>query len=246
MEGELWIVEPQRRLVARLEADPALIARGSKTADITGELVYVPPASQGKIKGISTPARRRGHRGTIALMWSHPSDEQAKELAAAGCQGVIAFNSRERYFDPNQVVYSSGPYGRHDPLELGLLDLLAPMVRAAGGPAAGQEDRGSGQGARREVSERSSRRSTVGSREASRKAKGVVFTAHLFDGPVKRGANDNMSGCAIQLEILRALHHLIASGELPRPRRTIHFIWPQEISGTYALLQAPSRFDGPV
>jgi hypothetical protein len=39
------------------------------------------------------------------------------------------------------------------------------------------------------------------------------------------------------LEVLRALTGLIARGELPRPRRTIHFLWPQEISGTYAFLK---------
>jgi len=66
---------------------------------------------------------------------------------------------------------------------------------------------------------------------------GVVFTGHLFEGYTKRGANDDMGGPAIQLEIFRALHHLIESGQLPQPRRTIHFIWPNEISGTYEFLR---------
>jgi hypothetical protein len=42
-----------------------------------------------------------------------------------------------------------------------------------------------------------------------------------------------MSGCVVQLEILRALTKLIASGDLPQPRRTIYFLWPNEISGTF-------------
>ena len=46
-----------------------------------------------------------------------------------------------------------------------------------------------------------------------------------------------MSGCVVQLEILRALHTLIAAGKLPRPRRTIYFLWPQEISGTYEFIK---------
>ena len=119
LEGELWIMEPQRQLIARLEADPALIARGSRTADITGELCYVPPASRAEMQKAAEPGAPETYRGKLALMWAHPSDEEAKLLAAAGIQGVIAFNSRERYFDPNQVVYSSGPYDRHDPLQLG-------------------------------------------------------------------------------------------------------------------------------
>ena len=51
-----------------------------------------------------------------------------------------------------------------------------------------------------------------------------------------------MSGCAVQLEILRALHTLIASGQLPRPRRTIYFLWPQEISGTYDYIKRHPGF----
>ncbi len=56
-----------------------------------------------------------------------------------------------------------------------------------------------------------------------------------------RGVNDNMSGCVIQLEILRALTKLIANGVLPQPRRTIYFIWPNEISGTYEFIKQNSQ-----
>ena len=67
-------------------------------------------------------------------------------------------------------------------------------------------------------------------------AQGVIFTGHLFEGYTKRGANDNMGGPVVQLEILRALHHLIESGQIPRPRRTMYFLWPNEISGTYEFI----------
>jgi hypothetical protein len=68
-------------------------------------------------------------------------------------------------------------------------------------------------------------------------SKGIIFTAHLFEGYTKRGANDNMGGPAIQLEILRAIHDLIDTGQIPRPRRTIYFLWPNEISGTYEFIR---------
>lgn len=62
----------------------------------------------------------------------------------------------------------------------------------------------------------------------------IVFTCHLdHQSP---GANDNASGAATILEVARALQELIASGKLPPPRRTIRFLWPPEISGTYAFL----------
>ncbi len=66
----------------------------------------------------------------------------------------------------------------------------------------------------------------------------VVVSAHLYEGYIKMGANDDTSGCALTLEIARAYVSLIESGALPRPRRTIHFLWVPEISGTSAWLDA--------
>lgn len=68
----------------------------------------------------------------------------------------------------------------------------------------------------------------------------VVYSCHL-DHP-SPGANDNASGCASILEVARVLNHLIRSGALPRPERTVRFIWPAEIEGTIALLNARPAF----
>jgi len=58
----------------------------------------------------------------------------------------------------------------------------------------------------------------------------IVFTCHLCHQ--LPGANDNASGAATILEDARLLAKLIREGKLPRPRRTIRFIWPPEIAGT--------------
>ena len=178
-------------------------------------------------------------------MWSHPSDADAKTLAAAGLRGVIAFNSRERYFDPNQVVYSSGPYGRHDPLEVGFCVSWRQWSELLEDLQLGKKIVVRG---RARVEKYPNKFDTVYSwiPGTEPEGKGVILTAHLFDGYVKRGANDNMSGCVIELEILRTLNHLIATGQLPRPRRTIHFLWPQEISGTYAFFKEHPGFTDPL
>lgn len=54
----------------------------------------------------------------------------------------------------------------------------------------------------------------------------VVLIAHV-DEP---GANDNASGCGALLEMALTLRRLIASGELPRPARTLKFMWVEEIA----------------
>ncbi len=68
----------------------------------------------------------------------------------------------------------------------------------------------------------------------------IVFSCHL-DHP-SPGANDNASGCAGELEIARVLNRLIAEGKLPKPERTIRFIWPCEVECTISLLNARPEF----
>jgi len=60
----------------------------------------------------------------------------------------------------------------------------------------------------------------------------VIFSAHLFEGYVKMGANDDLSGCAAILEIARMLNTMINEGRIARPARTIRFIWAPEFQGT--------------
>jgi aminopeptidase YwaD len=64
----------------------------------------------------------------------------------------------------------------------------------------------------------------------------IVFSCHLDHQ--RPGANDNASGCVTILEVARTLSKLIAESKIPRPARTIRFIWPPEIEGTMALLNS--------
>jgi hypothetical protein len=72
------------------------------------------------------------------------------------------------------------------------------------------------------------------------RSKEVVFSCHL-DHP-SPGANDNASGCSGILEVARAFSRLVAEKRLPKPERTIRFIWPCEIECTIALLNARPEF----
>ena len=240
VEGQLWVTAPEMRLVARLGADAALVAGGSSTADVTGELAYLPPASgEEQLKAMLSAAGDK-YRGKVVLMWNHARDPLAKLLDAAGIQGVISFSSQDRYFDPNQVLYSSGSY-KYPTLKAGMTVSWRQWSEFLEDVQRGQKI----------VVRMKTRVETVQDKfEAvyswipgtEPDAKGIIFTAHLFEGYTKRGANDDMSGCVVQLEILRTLHALISSGQLPRPRRTIHFLWPQEISGTYDFIKRHPGF----
>lgn len=58
-------------------------------------------------------------------------------------------------------------------------------------------------------------------------------------------ANDNASGAAVTMEVARALHTLIEANDLPRPRRTLRFLWMPEMTGTYAYLANRAKETSP-
>ncbi len=241
--GELWMLKPEKRLIARLDADPALVSRSSADADITADVVYIPPLNAETLAAWGKDGAPARYKDKIALMWSHAGGAAGKALDAAGVRAVIAFSAQDRYNDPDQVLYSGGTYAGFKSPQLGMTvswrqwsELLEEVERGA--PVSIR--------VRTQVKKYPDRfegvYSWIPGREPEKK--GVVFTAHLYEGYVKRGANDDMSGCVIQLEILRALSTLIASGDLPKPRRTIAFLWPNEISGTYEFIkQNPGWID---
>lgn len=61
----------------------------------------------------------------------------------------------------------------------------------------------------------------------------IVIAAHVQEP----GANDNASGVATLQELARSLTMGVESGAIPRPSRTITFLWLNEISGSRAWLQ---------
>ena len=239
--GEFWTITPEKRLLARLEADPALVGSAPPELDLTAGLVYVPPLGAEEIKKWRAAGPQEKYSGKVALLWSSPRGDEAAALDAAGIAGVVSFSSQERYFDPNQVIYGRGA-------GTGLKNLRFFFRVSWRQWSELLEDIEAGRAvtvrAVARVEKHPDRYENVlcaipGTEPGG---KGVIFSAHLFEGYVKRGSNDNMSGCVIQLEILRALARLIREGALAAPRRTIAFIWPVEISGTYEQIKRTDGF----
>jgi aminopeptidase YwaD len=235
MEGDLWV---NGHRLARIPGDPALIASGSQTSEATGRLIYVPQLSDDQIAllQMAIDAAPEEYRGAVALMWTHPRGALFETLDRAGVSAVISFSSKERYFDPDQVSYARGSYGEGENLRLGMTVSWRQWSELLEDVQVGREIQVQASAV---IEEFPNRFETVyawipGSQPD---LPGVVYTGHLFEGYTKRGSNDDMGGPAIQLEILRALHDLILEGKLPQPRRTLHFIWPNEISGTYEFLK---------
>jgi len=67
----------------------------------------------------------------------------------------------------------------------------------------------------------------------------VLLVSHLCHP--RPSANDNAGGPATLLEVARTLRTLIERGDLPRPRRSIRFLLPPEMTGTYAHLASDEK-----
>ncbi len=65
----------------------------------------------------------------------------------------------------------------------------------------------------------------------------IAITAHLYEW----GADDNASGCALGIEIARALADAIQRGEIARPLRGLRLIYGMEVRGTAAYLALCSQ-----
>ena len=73
---------------------------------------------------------------------------------------------------------------------------------------------------------------------ATRPAERIVMVAHVQEP----GANDNATGCATLLELARAAAAAIASKALPRPGRTLTFVWGDEMRASREWLRTePGR-----
>ena len=238
--AELWITSPgPARLVTRYRDIPATLATGSKSGDVTANLVYV-----GRGDNESDYAGK-DVQGKIVLVSGPVGAAHTLAVSRFGAEGVVSFyNGTGKPIDrPDQIGWS-GIGGRGG---------------AAGAPAPKQtwgfilsHRMGMDLLSMLERHQTVTLHAKVKATEYDAPMNVVVatipgdgstneefhFTAHLFEGIAKQGANDNCGGPATQLEAGRAWIEMIKDGTLSAPKRTVRFLWVPEISGTSAYLRA--------
>ena len=233
--AELWVAEPgPPQLITRYRDIATTLATGSRSADVTADLVY---AGRG-----DTPEDYTGRdvRGKIVLVSGPVGAAHNLAVRRFGAEGVVSFyNGTGKPIDrPDQMGWSGITAGT-DPnarttwgfilsLRMGL-DLLGRLerhqhVKVHAIVKAAEYD------------------APMNVVVATIPGDGTTneefhFTAHLFEGIAKQGANDNCGGPATQLEAGRAWIEMIKEGVLPKPKRTVRFLWVPEIAGTRAYLQ---------
>ncbi|MBM3791235.1 MAG: hypothetical protein FJW35_12930, partial [Acidobacteria bacterium] len=213
IKGELWEVEPQRQKLASYRDMAAMLASGSKTGDVTAELVWVGLGRKEDLAG-------KDLSGKIVVTDGSASGVHQVACMQMGAAGVISFNSPRPLFDPIQLPW--GRVGGRDGSDASGFAFQIPpregeyLKRRL---LAGQNIKVRAQ-VESETVKYDLQDLTCHIPGTDPDAGEIIFSAHLFEGYVKQGGNDNISGCAAILETARVLHTLIQEGRIPRPRRT--------------------------
>ena len=233
--GELSEVKNGTEIkLASYAAEPIVLAEDSESADVTAELVdvgdgvkesdYAGKDVAGKLILVSAPAgavqdlaigkfRAAGiisYAQNQATAWSGDNDNLIRwgHLDTFSANKTFAF-----------MVSLRTARGLQSRLRDGEILRFHAQVKAGQHPAFYEVVTG-----------------TIDGADPTLKNSEIAFSCHLDHQ--RPGANDNASGCVTILEVARTLRKLISDGALPRPARTLRFIWPPEIEGTTTLLNA--------
>ncbi|MDD5542364.1 MAG: M28 family peptidase [Acidobacteriia bacterium] len=236
--GQLWRVEPQPEKLLDYADVPTMLCANSENGDWTAEVVDV------GIGARPEDYKDKDVKGKIVLGSANPSTLQRNAVFERGAIGVLSYNSLRPEYDPKESLWESiqaqpprrpefagktagfgfklnAQMGRaiRTLLDRGVKVKLRAVVKADWYPNT--------------LETVFARIPGDGSSDQE-----IILSAHLYEGYLKQGASDDASGSAAILEVARTLNALISSGQLPRPPRTINFLWVPEISGTTAWLRA--------
>ena len=227
VKGELWEISPRRQKIASYRDMTAMLASGSTTSDVKAELIWVG-------RGTKEEIERANVEGKIVVTEGSISSVHNTACIKLGAHGVIAISSSRPYFDPLQIPWrgirgrrgtsdQAYKFGFHLPVREGDY-LKRRLLKGEKIEVHAQVE------AKMEPYELQNIVCHIPGTDPG--AGEIIFSAHLFEGYTKQGANDNKSGSAGILEVARLLHTLIEEGRLPQPKRTIRFLWGPEFSGT--------------
>jgi aminopeptidase YwaD len=234
--AELWDLNdgtPNAR-IASWDAMPVTLAQDSESAEVTTELVDVDSGvSERNYVG-------KNVKGKIVLTSAQPGAVAPLAIERYGAAGIVSYaqNQRTAWWGENENL-----------VRWGHLDTFAAKPTFAFMISLKQARTFQGRLARGEKIQlraivRAGKHSgsydvvtaTIPGADLRLRDEEIAFSCHLDHQ--RPGANDNASGSVAILEVARSFAKLIREGRIARPARTLRFIWPPEIEGTLAFLNA--------
>ena len=227
--GQLWEVRPHHLLLGDWATDPIRLADYSHDADVETVLVDVGDG------GHEADYSGKDVRGKIVLADGVLSRVQQLAVAKYGAAGIVSDmpNQTTAWSGLDRTIVRWGHLEAREAagfafmisrdtaeslrarLRAGEQIVLSAKVKASVGPGHWTVVSGV----------------IPGTDPASGE---IIYSCHLDHQ--RPGANDNGSGCVTILESARILARLIKTGALPRPKRTLRFVWGPEVEGTMAYL----------
>ncbi len=227
--GQLWEVRPQHLLLGDWATDPIRLADYSHSADVETALVDVGDGSR------EADYSGKDVWGKIVLADGVLARVQQLAVAQHGAVGIVSDmpNQTTAWSGLDRTVVRWGHLDARQPAGFAFMIsretaaslrarlvvrepiVLSAKVKAEVGPGHWTVVSGVIPGTDRASGE-------------------IVYSCHLDHE--RPGANDNGSGCVTILECARIIVRLVANGALPRPKRTLRFVWGPEVEGTMAYL----------
>jgi len=242
--AQLWEVRDEGGTNVRVrklgdwDSVPLTLAQDSLSADVTTSLVDVGTGMQ------DDEYQGKDIKGKLVLTSSQPGAVVERAVGELGAAGIISYAPNQKsawWKEDDRLVrwghLSAFPVTKSFGFMISLGEARALRQRLAAGEEIlfhAKVDASHEKG--------KFRFATAAISGTDKADEDIHFTCHL-DHP-RPGANDNASGCVSILEVARTLSSLINDGILPRPSRTIRFLWPAEIEGSIMYLSEhddPSR-----
>jgi aminopeptidase YwaD len=230
--AELWELADGKRMrrLGDWDSVPLTLAQDSLSGEVTTTLVDI---GTGRL---SADYSGKDIRDKLVLTSSQPEDVVDRAVGELGAAGIISYapNQRSAWWKEDDRLVRWGHLSSFPETEsFGFMISLGEARKLQERMANGEKIHLYG---RVDASHQTGnyRFATAAIRGTDKADEDIHFTCHL-DHP-RPGANDNASGCVTILETARTLNVLVAEGILPRPTRTIRFLWPAEIEGSIMYL----------
>ena len=230
--AELWLVKPREKLIARFSDQAVSLMPYSQGGEVESEVIYV-----GRGKSDADYENENVEGKLVFAVGGGGSQVHRQAVLKRGAAGVIV-----------------GPSDREDRLQ------FPDLIEVNRISPSGEEREKAGFGFA--LSRRQEKELLSLIRAGNKVIMRAKVEAELFDGnmPVleariigteypsqeiiimghldhyKPGANDNASGSAGMMEMVRSILALVKKGDIPAPNRTIRFLWLPEIHGAAAYL----------
>ncbi len=238
--AELWEMEKRGNdwtPIARLaswEAMPVALAQDSESGEALAELIDVGDGTSEK------DYSGKNAQGKLVLAAAQPGPVAKLAVAKYGAAGILSYaqNQRTAWWRENENLVRWGHLDSFSDKPAFAFMLSLKQARTL------QARMSNGETITLQAQVRAQKHTgfyevvtaTIPGSAPNLKAEEIAFSCHL-DHQLP-GANDNASGSVAILEVARTFAKLIHEGKLVRPSRTLRFIWPPEIEGTHALLNA--------